>query len=81
MKKHSENIQKFTASLEKSLMKSLKHCQPSGCKFQCTARLGKIAWYVEEELLCQQPLTLEKFTSFFFVQNEELKIKEDMYAR
>ena len=81
MKKHSENIQQFTASLEKSLMKSLRHCQPSGCKFQCFARLGKIAWYVEKEFLYQQPLTLEKFKSFFFVQNEELKIKEDMYAR
>ena len=41
---------------------------PSGYEYQCSAQLGKIAWYIDEELLHehqQQPLTLERFTKFF----------------
>ena len=40
----------------------------SGYEYQCSAQLGKIAWYIDEELLHehqQQPLTLERFTKFF----------------
>ena len=77
-KKHFVNIKQFTTSLKKMLMMSTRS---SGCKFQCTARLGKTAWYVNEKLLCQQPLTLEKFNAFFLLHKQELMVKEDMCAR
>ena len=77
-KKHFENIKQFTTSLEKMLMKSSRF---SGCKFQCIARLGKTAWYIDEKLLSQQPFTLEKFNSFFLLHKQELIVKEDMCAR
>ena len=79
--KHLENIKQFTTCLEKLLMLSSRYNRPSGCKFQCIARLGKTAWYVDEKLLCQQPFTLEKFNQFVLLHNKELMVKEDMCAR
>ena len=62
---------------------------PSGYEYQCSAQLGKIAWYIDEELLHehqQQPLTLERFTEFFESQKiskgkTKYFIKEDFFPR
>ena len=52
--------------------------------FQCTARLGKVAWLIKDKVLNERlPLKLERFANFFERDRSTLEciIKEDMYFR
>ena len=79
--KYFENVGTFKSTLEKMLLENYRREKST---FQCTARLGKVAWLIKDKVLNERlPLQLERFTRFFERNHstKEYKIKEDMYFR
>lgn len=88
--KHLVNMVQVNELLEQTLKKSMEEAIPaSGCKFQCFVCLGKVAWFINEEVLQHHnqhyPLTLESFSQQFQkIKLPHIKssgLKEQFYQR
>ena len=74
-------------TIDDTLKKSMEEAA-SGCKFQCSVFFGKIAWFIDEEVLQhrhQLPLTLESFSlphqKIKLPQSKSSVIKGQFYSR
>ena len=78
--KHSQNMDVFTTALHQLLRESVEQ-EAQGCRFVCSARLGRAAWYINDQLR-QQQLRLQNFTKPMEPhRHRQYLVKEDMYAR
>ena len=83
------NMVRVNGIIDDLLKKSIEKVIPaSGCRFQCSIHFGKIAWFVNEEVLRhneEQPLTLKSFSQSFqkieLPHSKSSGIKEQFYTR
>ena len=86
MKKHHKNMVRVNKMIDDLLKKS--EIPASGCRFQCSAYFGKIAWFIDEEVLRhnlqEQPLTLKSFSRPFqkieLPHSKSSGLKEQFYT-
>ena len=76
-KYHHQVIKTIDSVLTTSMKKEMP---ASGCKFQCSIHLGKIAWFIKKEYLESQ-LTLQSFSRISQKTEGNVHIKEDFYSR
>ena len=78
-KYHHQVIKTVDSVLTTSMKKEMPE---SGCKFQCSIHLGKIAWFINKEHLegQRQFLTLQSFSCISQRSEATVLIKEDFYS-
>ena len=72
--------------IDDTLKKSIQ--KDSGCRFQCSVYFGKIAWFIDEEVLRyneEQPLILKSFSLPFhkieLPHSNSSGLKDQFYTR
>ena len=86
LNRHHKNMVRVNKIIDDVLKESTERA--SGCRFQCSVHFGKIAWFIDEEVLRhnqEQPLTLKSFSRPFqkieLLHSKSSGLKEQFYPR